>query len=159
MPSVPRGFKGSAGASFGFYTKNTPQVINALAQYGAKRKTMVKVAVKKALILVEAEAIRLIAGNVYWKNPIDTRRMSNSITNKLDKFTYTAIEGRVGTNVDYAIYVHEGTKYMEIGAKNSGNESMDKGKRPFLTDALKNKRAEVIAMVIEAYKRELYQWI
>lgn len=157
MPSVPRGFKGTGGAKFGFYTKNTPAVISALAQYGTKRKTLVNVAIKKALIMVEAEAIRLVAGNVYWKNPIDHRRMINSITNKLVKFTYTAIEGKVGTNVDYAIYVHEGTVLMEAGARNSGNVAGDKGKRPFLVDALNNKKTEIVALVIDAYKKELYQ--
>lgn len=157
MPSVPRGFKGSAGGAFGFQVKNSSKVIAALAAYGNKKRTLVNVAVKKALIMVEAEAIRLVAGNVYWKNPIDHRFMINSITNKLDKFTYTAIEGRVGTNKTYAIYVHEGTYLMEIGAKNSGNAAGDKGKRPFLVDALNNKKKAIVDMIIDAYKKELYQ--
>lgn len=157
MPSVARGFKGSAGGAFGFQVKNSNKVIAALAAYGNKSKTLVNVAVKKALIMVEAEAIRIVKGNVYWKNPIDTRRMSNTITNKLEKFTYTAIEGKVGTNVDYAIYVHEGTSKMEIGAKNSGNIAAEKGKRPFLVDALNNKKKEIVDMIIDAYKKEIYQ--
>jgi len=159
MPSVPRGFSGSAGAKFGFQVKNTNKVVAALAAYGNKKRMLVNVAVKKALIIVEAEAIRLVRGNVYWKNPIDTRRMSNTITNKLVKFTFTAIEGKVGTNVQYAVYVHEGTKLMAIGAENSGNTAEDLGKRPFLIDALKNKRKEIVDLIIDAYKKELYQWI
>ncbi len=157
MPSVPRGFKGSAGGIFGFQVKNSSKVIAALENWGKKKRTLVNVAVKKALIMVEAEAIRLIAANVYWKNPIDTRRMSNTITNKLVKFSYTEIEGKVGTNVDYAIYVHEGTEKMEIGARNSGNKASEKGKRPFLTDALQNKRKEIVELIIDAYKKELFQ--
>lgn len=157
MPTVPRGFGGTAGAKIGFQVKNTNAVLSALARFGTKKRTLVNVAVKKALIMVEAEAIRLVRGNVYWKNPIDTKRMSNTITNKLVKFTYTAIEGKVGTNIEYAIYVHEGTKLMEIGAKNSGNVSGDKGKRPFLVDALNNKKKEIIDLIIDAYKKELYQ--
>lgn len=157
MPSVPRGFRGSAGGSFGFQVKNSNAVINAIANYGKKSSNKLRAGFKSALIVLEAEAIRLVAGNVYWKNPIDHRRMINSITHKLDKFTFTAIEGRFGTNVNYAVYVHEGTKLMKIGAINSGKESKEDGKRPFLTDALDNKKAEIIKMIIDAYKLEIYK--
>ena len=145
MPSVPRGFSGSAGGKFGFKVLNAPQVNSAIARYGKKTSIKVFSAFKKGLLMFEAEAIRLVAGNVYWKNPIDNRRMINSITNHPVHFSFTRIEGKFGTNVEYAIYVHEGTILME--------------KRPFLIDALNNKKKEVIAMIIEAYKTEIYQWI
>lgn len=157
MPSVPKGFKGSAGGVFGFQVKNTNAVINAIANYGSKSNTKLRAGFKSALIMLEAESIRLVRGNVYWKNPIDHNRMVGTITNKLDKFTFTAIEGRYGTNVDYAIYVHEGTKLMKIGAQRSGKAHGEDGKRPFLTDALANKKAEIIKMIIDAYKLEIYK--
>lgn len=53
---------------------------------------------------------------------IDTGRLRASITVK----TFTAFNGagaiRVGTKVDYAVYVHQGTRYMQ--------------KNPFMTDAV-----------------------
>lgn len=157
MPSVPRGFSGSSGAKFGFTVRNDNKVISALEKYGNRSKKMVRIAVKKALIMFESEAIRLVAGNVYWKNPIDTRRMINSITNKLDKFSYSAIEGRFGTNVEYAIYVHEGTKLMARGQELHGGGSSPDGKRPFLIDALNNKKDEAVKFIIDAYKKEIFQ--
>lgn len=52
--------------------------------------------------------------------PVDTGRLRSSITWRLESSPLTAI---VGTNVSYAIFVHEGTRYMPG--------------RPFLTDALR----------------------
>lgn len=53
--------------------------------------------------------------------PVDTGRLRSSVTWRLEPTDpLTAI---VGTNVQYAIFVHEGTRHM------SG--------RPFLTDALR----------------------
>ena len=51
--------------------------------------------------------------------PVDTGRLRNSITHAIDDDDKAAI---VGTNVEYALYVHEGT-------------SRSKG-QPFLTDAV-----------------------
>lgn len=51
--------------------------------------------------------------------PVDTGRLRNSITHAIDDGEKVAI---VGTNVEYALYVHEGT-------------SRHKG-QPFLTDAV-----------------------
>jgi len=157
MPSVPKGFVGSAGAKFGFTVRGATSAIKRLQDYSNLSTSKVLVAVKKSLIMVEAEAIRLVAGGTYWKNPIDTRRMIGSVTNDLVAFSYVRIEGRVGTNVEYAIYVHQGTKNMKIGAENAGGAVGETGERPFLTDALNNKKKEVIAMIIEAYKMDLYK--
>lgn len=57
-------------------------------------------------IVVQNEARRLA--------PVDRGRLRSSITHEL------AVEGgelvaRVGTNVEYAMYVHEGTGIYEIG--------------------------------------------
>lgn len=51
--------------------------------------------------------------------PVDTGRLRNSITHAIDASDSTAV---IGTNVEYALYVHEGT-------------SRRKG-QPFLTDAV-----------------------
>lgn len=157
MPTVPRGFSGGAGGVVGFRVLNAPKVIADIQRYGTSTTSKVRIAIKRGLVMFEAESKRLVAGNVYWKNPIDTRRMSNSITHHLDKFTYTKIEGRFGLNSEYAFYVHEGTKLMEIGAANSGESFLEKGKRPFLVDALMNMKDLVIADVIKAYTKELYR--
>ena len=51
--------------------------------------------------------------------PVDTGRLKNSITHAIDAEEKAAI---IGTNVEYALYVHEGTR----GRKG----------QPFLTDAV-----------------------
>jgi hypothetical protein len=157
MPSVPSSFKGSAGGKFGFTVRGGQSAVRKLESFANTSRAKLLVAVKKSLIMVEAEAIRLVAGGVYWKNPIDTRRMIGSITNQLVSFGFTRIEGKVGTNVEYAIYVHEGTEMMMKAAENRGKDGGKTGGRPFLLDALNNKRLEISAMIIEAYKMDLYK--
>lgn len=157
MPSVSSGFKGTAGGKFGFTVSGGQSAVRKLENFANTSRTKLLVAVKKSLITVEAEAIRLVTGGTYWKNPIDTRRMIGSITNQLVTFSAVKIEGKVGTNVEYAIYVHEGTEMMAKGAENRSKGIGDKGKRPFLTDALENKKLEITAMIIEAYKLDIYK--
>lgn len=55
--------------------------------------------------------------------PVDTGNLRGSITSEIRQ-TSSGLIGRVGTNVPYAIYVHEGTKYQAA--------------QPFLRDALKD---------------------
>lgn len=43
--------------------------------------------------------------------PVDTGRLRSSITWRIET-DGQGIVGIVGTNVEYAIYVHEGTRYM-----------------------------------------------
>ena len=52
--------------------------------------------------------------------PVDTGRLRNSITHAIDIDGKAAI---IGTNVEYALYVHEGTR--------------GRSGQPFLTDAVK----------------------
>lgn len=56
--------------------------------------------VEKALLLVEADAKR--------NCPVEDGRLRSSITHGVNA-TKEQASGRVGTNVDYAPYVHEGT--------------------------------------------------
>lgn len=53
--------------------------------------------------------------------PVDTGRLRSSITHRVEA-DGGEIVGVVGTSVEYAIYVHEGTRYM--------------AGRPFLVDGL-----------------------
>lgn len=53
--------------------------------------------------------------------PVDTGRLRSSITWRLETESGSLV-AYVGTNVEYAIFVHEGTRYMEG--------------RPFLVDGL-----------------------
>ena len=60
--------------------------------------TAVEQAMKEAVLIVEADAKS--------NTPVDTGRLRASITNEVRKIAGAVLEGRVGTNVDYAV------KYM-----------------------------------------------
>jgi len=60
--------------------------------------------------------------------PFDTGMLRRSITSMVSSDDKT-ISGAVGTNVEYAVYVHEGTSKMQA--------------RPFITDAIRAKRGEI----------------
>jgi hypothetical protein len=67
---------------------------------------------------------KLVEGAAKRRTPVDTGRLRASITTALFKVPYDPyLACRVGTDVEYAPYVHEGTRYV------TG--------RPFLEDALR----------------------
>lgn len=66
---------------------------------------------------------KTVEGVAKGNTPVDTGRLRSSLTTALFEVPYSPyLACRVGTDVDYATYVHEGTKFM------SG--------RPFLVNAL-----------------------
>lgn len=64
--------------------------------------------------------------------PVDTGRLRNSITHTIDGDDQTAV---IGTNVEYALYVHEGTH--------------NRPGQPFLTDAV-TQNADKYRRIFEA---------
>ena len=63
------------------------------------------------------------------------------MTHIISRFDPDIAEGFVGLNVNYAVYVHEGTIHME--------------KRPFLVDALVNTQLQVQAILVDTFKNGL----
>jgi phage gpG-like protein len=112
-----------------------------------------RIVVKKALLMVEAEAKRIITKVGYYPSHpksdiIDTGTLKGRVTNQIVAFSFTNIEGRVGTNVYYAIYVHEGTTSDVSRIFNRWLMAP----RPFLVDALRNKEKEIVDMILKTYK-------
>ncbi len=138
MPRVPRKFAGTASAKSGILVPKSEllQYQAKMAELGAKAALSTYDVIARAVLMVEAEAKRLIAYG-YYSPAIDSGHMWRSVSGQVVSFTATEAEGKVGLAVYYGIYVHEGTIYME--------------ERPFLVDALKNKREEIGHM----YKIEL----
>lgn len=92
--------------------------------------TALERAMKEAVLIVEADARR--------HSPVDTGRLRASITNEVREIAGTVLEGRVGTNVDYAKYVELGTSKMPA--------------QPYLRPALRknfDKIVEIIQGAIE----------
>lgn len=67
---------------------------------------------------------------------VDTGRLRNSITSEYDSAEQAVY---VGTNVDYAVYVHEGTRRMAPNRflKNAFERNADQVKQ-YVEEALKN---------------------
>ena len=125
-----------AGASIGIKILGVNKTVSALKNYAKKAESQLYTNLVKALILVEAEAKRLIASG-YYQPAITSGAMRSSVTSRVTQFDSKVIAGEVGTGVFYSFYVHDGTKYMQ--------------KRPFLTDALRSKRSEVRKLIRAAF--------
>ena len=87
-------------------------------------------AMKEAVLIVEADAKR--------KAPVDTGRLRASITNEIREIARQVIEGRVGTNVDYARYLELGTSRMSA--------------KPYLRPALRRNFKKVVLIIQEAVR-------
>lgn len=140
MPTVPRGFSGTAGAKFGVFVRGYKSLQRKLATYEKVTQLKSYEALKRSLILLEAEMKKLITYG-YYRPAVQRGRMRLSVGGQIISFTPVKAEAKVGTNVYYAIYVHEGTRFMIA--------------RPFAVDALDNKRNEIMNMFEKAYKYDL----
>lgn len=111
------GLTDSDRASLQVVADHTDEVIEALG-----------IAIARGLeavgIEAESDAARLC--------PVDTGRLRNSVTHTIDEEEPCAI---IGTNVEYAEYVHNGTRHQAA--------------QPFLTDAV-SQNADKYRRIIEA---------
>ena len=92
--------------------------------------TAIEQAMKEAVLIVEADAKR--------NAPVDTGRLRASITNEVRKIAGAVLEGRVGTNVDYARFVELGTSKEKYPTQ------------PYLRPALRNNFDKIVAIIQEA---------
>jgi HK97 gp10 family phage protein len=135
-------FAGNAGAKIALQVRGVDVLLRKLQRAGKVMPSKSFDAMKRVLIILEAESVRLITSG-YYRPAVDTGRLRRSITHRITKIEPVEVQGVMGTNVYYAIYVHEGTIYME--------------KRSFLTDALVNKQKVVQAIFVDAYRKGLKQ--
>lgn len=99
-------------------------------------------AMTKAALNIEGEAKKYCAPSttIYDRAPFITGAMRRSIS------SYAKIQGKkiigiVGAGVFYALFVHEGTEKMAA--------------RPFLFDAIKNKRPETIKLLNQGIEKAM----
>jgi len=87
-------------------------------------------AVERACRLVEADAKK--------DAPVDTGRLRASIRIEVERIEKDIVEGKVGTNVNYARYVEFGTSKQSA--------------QPYLRPALRNNFKEIVAIIQEAVR-------
>jgi len=80
-------------------TSNIPIVSAKLMSNPIRIKGALKRAIRKSALLVERYS--------KMRSPVDTGRLRSSIRTTINELTAT-----VNPTVDYAIYVHDGTRYM-----------------------------------------------
>ena len=97
----------------------------------------IEIAMLRSIVAVEAEAKRLVTRGSL--RAIETGILRASIVGIITEVTRRMIKGQVGVNVFYGLYVHEGTSKMKP--------------RPFLLQALKNKREFVEQQLRNALKK------
>jgi HK97 gp10 family phage protein len=140
MPTVPKGFSGLAGARFGVSVTGAGSLAAKLGAFNILTTSKVYDAIKRAHLIVEADAKKLMTYG-YYRPAVDTGRLRMSVTSGIVKYDGKYIEAKIGTNVYYGIYVHEGTIYMV--------------KRPFQVDALRNNKEKIKMMFNKAVKMDI----
>ena len=105
--------------------KNVDQIINFLKTRPAKTKEELNRAVEKTVLLIERGTKQ--------RAPVDTGRMRSSVHRRTFK---RLLEGEVVAGVRYAIYVHEGTKFMRA--------------RPFMGDAIRASEGRIQKFFVQA---------
>lgn len=96
--------------------ENLGSLRDAFSKAPKKMTDALNTAIKQSIFTVQREA--------QINTPVRTGRLRASYTS-----TFTPLEGDVGPTANYAIYVHDGTRYMRA--------------RPFLTNAVKTVESQV----------------
>lgn len=121
---------GGAGLMMGAAVTGLPMIIKNLKMMSDQYSMNMMIRLNRIGIMLQAEAIRLVKSG-YYRPAVDTGHMWKNIMYIPPKnVNPTDLVLDFGTSVYYAIYVHEGTKWMV--------------KRPFIIDAVKNKRKEIL---------------
>jgi HK97 gp10 family phage protein len=96
--------------------------INYTVELNLKDKEVTE-EMKKRIEQKMAEVCVLIQDDAKRECPVDTGRLQGSIT-----YEVNGTEGAVGTNVEYAPYVHDGTSKMSARPflRNAGEKNKDK---------------------------------
>src|SRR5688572_30435720 len=97
--------------------KLTPKTLEAFLNKAAKEIANPTAAIQKVTLVVEGRAKQ--------KAPVRTGTLRRSISSRV----VSPMEGAVGSNLEYATYVHDGTKYMEG--------------RPFIEEAIQESMGDI----------------
>jgi len=109
-------------------TIDADKAIDYFGNLPSKVVKAIGIGLQKSAFLLEGRSKELA--------PVDTGRMRASIITKL-----SPLQATIGPYVDYAVYVHEGTRYMRA--------------RPFMSDAAREKENEIIGLVNEEIAKVL----
>lgn len=138
MSALPRGLIGgiSGRSKYRITVRNLHSVLKSFKYYETEVTRKIRRQAKAIGIEMEAETKRLW-NSAYYQKPWKTGYLMRSITSKVTESKRTEFTILYGTKPHYAVYVHEGTKYMK--------------ERPALADALRNKKKWIEERIKEAF--------
>lgn len=110
--------------------KNLPQIKAAFNKAPSAMKRELNTAIKKSIFVITADSMR--------NTPVLTGRLRASHTTMFDD-----LKGSVFTNTNYAVFVHEGTKFMKA--------------RPFMREAVEKDNRQVQEFFTKAVDNVLSQ--
>jgi len=137
---APESFLTTRLPKFSMTLEGVDRVKRIFKQISKNTQSSMYNAISAATAIVAFEAQRITRVGPY--KAYKTGKLSNSIKGMVEKFALDMVEGVAGVfNVDYAIYVHEGTSNMIP--------------KPFLLLALKRKRKIVIKLLRKALEKDI----
>ena len=117
---------------------NIDEVVKNLGSKSNRIVRAIKTAIRKSGFLVERRAKLLVTNRMV---NVITGRLRNSINTTLGKSGIGSFSATIQPNVDYAIFLHEGTRYIRA--------------RPFMTTA----RRDVQGEIEDTFQREIHKAI
>lgn len=117
-------------ATIGIQIKNLPQIKRAFAMAPRLMAKNLNVSIRQAILMIGRDSRR--------NTPVDTGRLRASHYERFGN-----LRGETGTNTNYDIFVHEGTRFMRA--------------RPFLRQAVQSNQAGVDNLFNQAVQNTLDQ--
>ncbi len=139
-----------------FEVEGLSEVINNIRKQASNFEILANIAMEKSLLIVERKAKQ--------NCPVDDGTLRASITHIID-VKEDALIGKVGSNLEYAPYVHQGTGVHAINgdgredpwsyqdAKGKWHRTVGQKPQPFITDAIQEKKNDIFTTFKEVLKR------
>ena len=139
-----------------FEVEGLSDVVNNLRKQASNFELLANIAMERSLLIVENKAKQ--------NCPVDDGILRASITHTIE-IKEDALIGKVGSNLEYAPYVHQGTGVYAINgdgredpwsyqdAQGNWNKTVGQKPQPFITDAIQEKKNDIFTTFKEVLKQ------
>lgn len=139
-----------------FEVEGLSDVINNIRKQASNFELLANIAMERSLLIVENKAKQ--------NCPVDDGILRASITHTIE-IKEDALIGKVGSNLEYAPYVHQGTGVYAINgdgredpwsyqdAQGNWHKTVGQKPQPFITDAIQEKKNDIFTTFKEVLKQ------
>ena len=139
-----------------FEVEGLSDVINNICKQASNFEFLANIAMERSLLIVENKAKQ--------NCPVDDGILRASITHTIE-IKEDALIGKVGSNLEYAPYVHQGTGVYAINgdgredpwsyqdAQGNWHKTVGQKPPPFITDAIQEKKNDIFTTFKEVLKQ------